>query len=123
MARIVLVADDDPKIRKLLCEIFEREDDYDLCEQATNGKEAVELATLYKPDLIILDFSMPVMSGIQAAKFIKAQRPEVPIILFTMHDRGIFGQINAFVSPIIDRIVQKTEIAHLMDHVRELAPV
>jgi DNA-binding NarL/FixJ family response regulator len=123
MAKIVLVADDDPKIRRLLCDVFEREDDYDLCEQAKDGKEAVELAARCKPDLIILDFSMPVMSGIQAAKLIKAQMPEIPIILFTMHDRGIFGEVNPFVAPIIDRIVQKTEMAHLMHHVRELAPV
>jgi YesN/AraC family two-component response regulator len=123
VAKTILVADDDAHIRKILCEMFELEKDYELCEQAKNGKEAVEIATRCKPDLVILDFSMPVMSGIQAAKLIKAQMPEVPIILFTMHEQGMFGQVNSFIAPLIDRVVQKTDIALLLGHVRELAPV
>jgi CheY-like chemotaxis protein len=122
MAKTILVADDDAQIRKALCEIFEREQDYDLCEQATNGKEAIEIATRCKPDLIILDFSMPVMSGIQAAKKLKLLMPSVPIILFTMHDEAIFRRVEA-IDTIIDRIVHKTEMGGLLDHVRDLAPV
>jgi CheY-like chemotaxis protein len=117
-----LVADDNVRVRRLLCEMFEREQDYDLCEQAKNGAEAVEIATRCKPDLIILDFSMPVMSGIQAAKIIKAKMPEIPIILFTMHDQTMFSRINAN-NRIIDRIVQKTEMGQLLEHVRDLAPI
>jgi chemotaxis response regulator CheB len=121
VAKTILVADDDARARKLLCEMFEDEPDYDLCEQAKNGKEAVEIATRCKPDLVILDFSMPVMSGIQAAKLIKAQFPNVPIILFTMHDEVLFRHITSIES-LVDRIVQKTEMERLLDHVRELAP-
>jgi CheY-like chemotaxis protein len=122
VAKTILVADDDVRVRRLLCEMFEREQDYDLCEQAKNGAEAVEIATRCKPDLIILDFSMPVMSGIQAAKIIKAKMPEIPIILFTMHDQTMFSRINAN-NRIIDRIVQKTEMGQLLEHVRDLAPI
>jgi CheY-like chemotaxis protein len=122
VAKIILVADDDAHIRKALCEMFEREEDYDLCEQAKNGKEAVEIATRCKPDLIILDFSMPVMSGIQAAKLIRAKMPGVPIILFTLHDVTIFRNVQA-IDSLIDRIVHKSEMPMLLAHVRELAPV
>jgi CheY-like chemotaxis protein len=122
MAKIILVADDDPEIRKMLCEIFEYEQDYDLCEQAKNGEEAVELAERCKPDLIILDFSMPVMSGVQAAKKIKELMPDVPIILFTMHDAMLLAKLNAF-DHFIDRVVSKADLGHLLSHVRDLAPV
>jgi DNA-binding NarL/FixJ family response regulator len=50
MARTVLVAADNPIIRKMLCQMFELEDDYDLCAEAANGKQAVELAVRCRPD-------------------------------------------------------------------------
>jgi DNA-binding NarL/FixJ family response regulator len=122
VAKIVLVADDHPAIRKQLCALFEHEADYELCEQATNGQEAVELASRHKPDLIILDFAMPVMNGIEAAKQIKKFLPKVPIILFTMHDQLVLVHARPF-DRFIDRIVSKADMSHLLSHVRELAPV
>jgi chemotaxis response regulator CheB len=49
MAKRVLVADDSPRIRKMLCQLFEREDDYDICAEAENGQEAIELALKHRP--------------------------------------------------------------------------
>jgi len=57
MAKRVLVADDSPLIRKMLCQLFEREDDYDICAEAENGEQAIELALKHRPDLIILDWA------------------------------------------------------------------
>jgi len=122
MAKTVLVAEDDARIRKLVCELFACETQYELCEQARNGKEAVEFAKRCKPDLIILDFAMPVMNGVEAAKTLKKLMPNVPIILFTWHDEVLF-QHAEFVGSVVDRIVRKTDTANLIDHVRELAPI
>ena len=55
MARTILVADDNPLIRRMLCELFEKEEDYDICAEATNGQEAIDLALRHRPELIILD--------------------------------------------------------------------
>jgi CheY-like chemotaxis protein len=120
MTRTVLVADDNPHIRKLLCRMFEREQDYDLCAEAENGSQAIELALHHRPDLIILDLSMPVMNGLEAAHELKKLMPKVPIILFTQHAdlSNRLGLINMDV----DRIVAKTEASSLMGHVRALAP-
>ena len=85
MARRILVADDNPLIRKMLCKMFEIDEDYDLCAEARDGAEAIALAIKHKPELIILDMSMPVMDGIQAAKELKDLMPEVPIILLTLY--------------------------------------
>jgi CheY-like chemotaxis protein len=105
MAKRILVADDNPLIRKMLCELFENEDDYDLCAEAKNGQEAIELSLKHRPDLIILDWSMPVLSGLEAARELKKAMPNVPIILFTQHaDTGITlleSDVN------IDRVVQR----------------
>ena len=59
MAKRILVADDNALIRRMLCELFEREEDYDICAEATNGQEAIDLALKHRPDLIILDWAMP----------------------------------------------------------------
>jgi CheY-like chemotaxis protein len=120
MAKRVLVADDSPRIRKMLCQLFEREDDYDICAEAENGQEAIELALKHRPDLIILDFAMPVLNGIDAARKLKKIMPEVPIILFTQHATAI-TLIETDVT--VNRVVSKGDPAGLMGHVRSLAPV
>lgn len=119
MAKRVLVADDSPLIRKMLCQLFEREDDYDICAEAKNGQEAIDLAVRHRPDLIILDWAMPVLGGLAAARELKKIMPEVPIILFTQHATGI-TLLESHVN--IDRVVSKSEPESLMEHVKSLAP-
>jgi CheY-like chemotaxis protein len=120
MAKRVLVADDSPRIRKMLCQLFEREDDYDICAEAENGQEAIELALKHRPDLIILDFAMPVLNGLDAARKLKKIMPEVPIILFTQHANTGVTLLESHVN--IDRVVSKGDPERLMEHVRSLAP-
>jgi CheY-like chemotaxis protein len=120
MAKRVLVADDSPRIRKMLCQLFERENDYDICAEAENGQEAIELALKHRPDLIILDFAMPVLNGLDTARKLKKIMPEVPIILFTQHATAI-TLIETDVT--VNRVVSKGDPAGLMGHVRSLAPV
>jgi CheY-like chemotaxis protein len=120
MAKRILVADDNPIIRKMLCQLFEREEDYDICAEAKNGQEAIELALKHRPDLIILDWAMPLLGGLAAARELKKIMPAVPIILFTQHaDTGITlleSDVN------IDRVVSKSVPEKLMEHVKALAP-
>jgi DNA-binding NarL/FixJ family response regulator len=121
MPKRILVADDSAMIRKCLCRIFEIEEDYDICAEAANGEEAIALAKQLKPDLIVLDFQMPVMNGLEAAYELKRIMPNVPIILFTLHaDTVIFtlGQNSP-----IDLVVAKSDAIHIADHIRSLIPV
>lgn len=121
MARTILVADDNPMIRKMVCQIFEDEDDYDICAEATNGKEAIELARKHRPELIILDLAMPVLGGVDASKELKRIMPTVPIILFTQYaDLGKALSSNGLV---VDRIVAKGDVRGLVEHVKSLIPV
>ena len=83
-------------------------------------RAAVKLALRYRPDLIILDLSMPVMNGLEAAHELKKLMPHVPIILFTQHAE--LGNRISIMNADVDRIVAKSEAASLMGHVRSLAP-
>jgi chemotaxis response regulator CheB len=120
-AKIVLVADDNPLIRKMLCRMFEAEEHYNLCEQAENGRQAIELALRCRPDLIILDLSMPVMNGLEAAWELKRLMPHVPIILFSQHAVALDKKSPSGL--LFDRFVSKVESGQLMKHVKELAPM
>jgi two-component system response regulator YesN len=120
MAKTVLVADDNPIIRKMLCLLFEAEEDYELCAEATNGEEAIDLALRCHPELIILDLSMPVKNGLDAARELKKLMPGVPIILFTQH--ADLGNALSHEQLGVDRIVSKGNATELMGHVRSLLP-
>jgi DNA-binding NarL/FixJ family response regulator len=85
MSHSILIADDSLFIREALCNLFEREEDFDICGEAKNGKEAVEKARKLHPDLILLDLSMPVMNGIDATRVLKRLLPEVPVIMFSAY--------------------------------------
>jgi two-component system chemotaxis response regulator CheY len=86
MRKMVLIADDNAFIRHGLCELFKRELDFDVCGVAENGQEAIELAARLRPDLIVLDLSMPVMNGLEAALVLKRLMPSVPLMMYSAFD-------------------------------------
>lgn len=83
MRKSVLIVDDNLFIREALRELFEREADFEVCGEAENGRTAIEQAGKWHPDLIVLDLSMPVMNGLDAARVLKRLLPSVPLILYS----------------------------------------
>lgn len=81
----VLVADDQPGIRKRVCLTLASIVTLEVCDEAADGQEAVEKAEESSPDLIILDVTMPVMNGLDAARKIRVFSPHTPILMLTMH--------------------------------------
>lgn len=81
----VLIADDNALVRQRLGELFRREPDFEVCAEAENGKQAIDEAHESQPDLIVLDLSMPVMNGLDAARALKRVMPEVPIVMFSAY--------------------------------------
>jgi DNA-binding NarL/FixJ family response regulator len=92
----LLVADDDKSIRGLVCTLLGAKDGWQVCGEATNGKEAVEKVRELNPDVIILDLSMPVMNGFEAGPKIRRIAPSTKIVFFSVHDAPLsFGQFGA----------------------------
>jgi DNA-binding NarL/FixJ family response regulator len=83
MHKMVLIVDDNIFIRHALYELFNREDDFDVCGVAENGQEAIQQAARLRPDLIVLDLAMPVMNGLEAARILKRLMPTVPLIMYS----------------------------------------
>ena len=83
--RSVLIVDDSPAIRKVVCELFASESDFEVCGQAENGREAVEKAKLLQPALIVTDLYMPLMNGLEETRILKRLMPAVPVILYSAH--------------------------------------
>lgn len=85
MAARILIADDHDTVRKRISQLMEYHDGWEVCAEAENGKQAVLKATELKPDIVVLDLAMPVMSGIDAADEIGKVLPSVPVVLYTMY--------------------------------------
>ena len=84
IGKTVLVVDDHAMIRKMLAAAF-LSDGFKTCGEAENGKEGIQVAKQIRPDVIILDLSMPVMNGLDAASELRKTLPNTPIILFTLY--------------------------------------
>lgn len=82
----MLIADDHGIVRSGLRLLLERQPDIEVIAEAADGAEARELAVRERPDLAILDLKMPKLTGLQATREIKAQAPEVNVLLLSMHD-------------------------------------
>jgi CheY-like chemotaxis protein len=75
MTKHILVVDDNTRIRKALCAIILRDERLAPCTEAKNGLEGVQMATETWPDLVVMDYSMPVLNGLEASKRIAALMP------------------------------------------------
>jgi DNA-binding NarL/FixJ family response regulator len=82
----VLIADDHSAVRRGVRAILLSREDVDVCGEAADGKEAITKALNLRPDLIVLDLTMPIMGGFAAAKALRQMLPEIPIIFYSMHE-------------------------------------
>jgi DNA-binding NarL/FixJ family response regulator len=83
--RSVLIVDDNPLIRKAICEAFTRAGDFEVCGEATNGQDAIEKTRLLHPKLVIMDMSMPVVNGIDATRAVKKLLPDITVIMYSLY--------------------------------------
>lgn len=109
MVRSILIVDDSAFIRKALCEVFTREGDFDTCGETENGRDAIEKAKQLRPDLIVLDLSMPVMNGLDAARVLKRLMPKVPLGMYSAFGDGYVEQQASLVG--VSAVVSKSEPA------------
>jgi DNA-binding NarL/FixJ family response regulator len=82
----ILIVDDHEAVRKGVCAILSSRLDIEICGEAVNGKEAIDKVSELRPDLIILDVTMPVLNGFDAAREIRKILPEGKILMLSMHE-------------------------------------
>jgi DNA-binding NarL/FixJ family response regulator len=82
----VLLADDHPLLRKGIADMLMEHPDLNLLGEASNGQEALDKALDLQPDVVLMDVTMPVMDGIEAARRIKEAAPGIRIIGLSMHE-------------------------------------
>ena len=115
----ILVADDHEVMRMGIRNLLESVSNWNVCAEASTGKEAVDLALQSPPDVIIMDITMPEMNGIEAAALIGEKNPNIPIIMFSLHLAE--DLIARFKSGAIRGAVAKSEAARdLVEAVRRV---
>lgn len=82
----VLIVDDHPLAREAVRVLLEDDESFEIIGQAENGKEAVEKCISLKPNVVIMDIQMPVMGGLEATRRIKADNPQVKIVILSVSD-------------------------------------
>lgn len=115
----ILIVDDSLQVRNVMRKIFESEPGWQVCGEASNGKEGIEIAQQIHPNLIILDLSMPVMNGLEAARILNASMPGVPLVMFTSFSTHVLEE-QALAAGIRKLIVKSGSLSELVGCVRGL---
>jgi DNA-binding NarL/FixJ family response regulator len=82
----ILIADDHEVVRSGLRTILEKQPGFEVVGEAANGLEAAQAAIAMRPDVVVLDYMMPVQNGVEAMREIRAKSPRTEVLIFTMHD-------------------------------------
>lgn len=116
----VLLADDHAVLREGLAMLIASQRDIAVVAQARGGREAVELAASHRPDVVVLDVSMPDLDGAEAAERIRAACPEVRILALTRHaDQGYLRRLLR--AGAAGYVLKKTAAEVLIDAIRTVA--
>lgn len=83
MQKCILIVDDNALVRRSLRTLFETHG-WDVCGEAENGRDAIEMARRLQPKIILLDLSMPVMNGLEAALILSKEMPGIRLLMLTM---------------------------------------
>ena len=81
----VLVVDDSDIVRRAICKILQAYGDIEIISEASNGRDAIRFAKEHNPDLVLMDISMPMVSGFEATRLIRHELPHIKIIFLTQH--------------------------------------
>ena len=112
----VLLADDHPVYRDGLARLLEDLGGFDIVGVASNGREAIELASSLAPDVIVMDLRMPVLDGVEATRQITAAHPEIGVVVLTMFDDDelVFAAIRAGARGYLMKDADDIDIARVL---------
>jgi NarL family two-component system response regulator LiaR len=110
----IMLADDHPLLRQALRDVLEKQPDFEVIAEASDGEEAVKLATEMLPDVVIMDISMPTLNGLEATKQIKASHPSIAVLVLTVHSDSehILSILRAGAGGYLTKSVYGDEVIH-----------
>lgn len=110
----VILADDHPLLRQALRNVLERHPDFQVVGEASDGEEAVRLATRLMPDVVVMDINMPKLNGLEATQQIKMKCPKVAVLVLTVYDdiQHILGIIEAGAAGYLTKSVFGDEVVN-----------
>ena len=115
----ILVADDNDIIRVVVRTLIEAGTDFEVCGEAVDGLNAIQKAQELKPDLVLLDYRMPRLSGIEAASIIRKELPQARIVLFTLYEQSVSKTMTTAAG--IDLVLRKGDgLDKLLESIQNL---
>lgn len=120
----ILVVDDHELMRTGVRTIISRNPLWEICGEAENGREALEKTNELKPDLVVIDISMPQMNGIDATREIRRTAPETKIIILTMHESRqlVFTARNAGANEVITKRMASESLISAIERLFDVSP-
>ena len=118
----ILIADDHEVVRSGLRAIVERHANWLVAAEAINGEQAVELALETQPDIAIVDYSMPILNGLEVSRRIRSARPRTEVLVLTMHENeeilteALLAGVRGFLFKSDARRHLVSAIEELLDH-------
>jgi DNA-binding NarL/FixJ family response regulator len=88
----ILIADDHSVVRRGLRALLDAAQDFAVIAEAADGEQAVQLAAEHKPDVVLLDISMPKINGVEAVRIIKRSHPRTRVLMLTIHESEEYVQ-------------------------------
>lgn len=119
MPATILIVDDHAQLRALMREIVAEASDLHVVGEAADGAEAMRLVRALRPAIVLLDLTMPGVSGLEALRWIKVQHPEIKVIIVSVHTEDAYRQAaeasgaNAF-------LLKKTLVTDLLPTIMRL---
>jgi DNA-binding NarL/FixJ family response regulator len=107
MPKRILIVEDEVSVRTAVRTFLEHHSHLEVCGEAVNGVEALEKAVALRPDLIVLDLSMPQMNGVEVASLLRARMPLIPVVVYTMFEDVLGKSLTATLG--IAAIVSKSD--------------
>jgi DNA-binding NarL/FixJ family response regulator len=119
MSKSIMIVDDNEAVRRNLRRLFQASREWVICAEAVDGRDAIAKAHEFHPDFVVLDFSMPLMDGIEAALHLKNIAPKSPIIMLTAFKNSSLEE-KAYKAGV-SWVLSKTEDVHkVLDFARIL---
>jgi CheY-like chemotaxis protein len=118
----VLIVDDHASIRESVRSLLGRCSTIDICGEAKDGKEAVEKVGELRPDIVLLDITMPRMNGIQAAQEIHRILPSTKILFFTIHPLSLYDEGAPWSQGFVSKLAAETHLIPTLNHLLQTKP-